>query len=67
MSKKLKLYTCGVDWQYHLGEDHYGVTFFFSIESLKANKKCWVTCGIVELDTTFPEPVWVAPQDLKVT
>lgn len=59
------LYTCGIDWQHEICEAHDlegKMPFFSSVEELKANKKCWKTCGIVEIKAELVK--WVEPQDL---
>lgn len=61
MEKKIKVFTCGVDYQYELGETI--CITYASIESLKKNCTCWKECGIVELEVTLVK--WVEPQNFK--
>lgn len=59
------LYCCGTDWQHEICEadDLEGkVPLFSSVEKLKANKKCWAECGIVELKVDLIK--WVEPEKL---
>lgn len=59
------LYCCGVDWQHEICEadDLEGkMPLFSSVEELKDKKKCWKTCGIVELRVELIK--WVEPQNL---
>lgn len=63
----MKLYACGVDWQHEIGPhgapDLSGkVPLYNSIEDLKAKRKCWIECGIVELEVTLVK--WAEKQDL---
>lgn len=63
--KEFKLYACGVDLEYEVGEasDLEGsMPFYSSVEELKENKGCWESCGIVELKTVMVG--WVEPQNL---
>ncbi len=58
---KIKVYTCGVDWQHELGEAAGGNRVYASIGDLKRCKKCWDECGIVELEISLYK--WIEPQN----
>lgn len=60
-----KLYCCGVDWQHEIGDasDIEGsMPLYSSVEELKKDRKCWKSCGIVELKVEFSK--WIEPQNL---
>lgn len=60
-----KLYACGVDWQYEIGEapDLEGrMPLYSSVEELKKARPCWKNCGIVELEISLVS--WPEPQNL---
>lgn len=48
MNKKVKVYVCGVDWDYEMGECILHV--YPSVKSLKKKRTCWKQCGIVQLE-----------------
>jgi hypothetical protein len=59
------MYVCGVDWLYEIGEaaDIEGkMPFYSSLEELKADRSCWDSCGIVEIQVDFSR--WIEPQKL---
>jgi hypothetical protein len=62
-TRKIKVYTCGVDYQYELGEACDGNRVFASVEDLKLHNKCWKQCGIVELEIKLIK--WIEPQDFN--
>lgn len=48
MKKKThKLYLCGVDWIYEMGNTT--SVLYPSVRALKQNARCWKECGIVEV------------------
>jgi len=51
----MKKYCCGVVYQWELGETNTDGYFYESVEQLKENTKCWVECGILELEFDGPE------------
>lgn len=62
MEKDKIIYVCGVDWQHEMEAAIDGVRCYPSPESLKAERPCWETCGIVELRVELVK--WVEKQDL---
>ncbi len=62
-----KRYLCGVDYQHELEEGL--ADFYDSVEELKSAKKCWIQCGIVEieLDQSGKEigHKWIVEQDMN--
>jgi len=58
-----KVYMCGVDWQHEIGAAMGGNTVHPSVEDLKKHRKCWKSCGIVEIEVKFVK--WVEPQDFS--
>lgn len=63
----MKKYLCGVTFQHELGEtDDIGI--YDSIDQLKEKSKCYVECGIVEIEfVTKPENytahTWILEQN----
>lgn len=60
------LYSCGTDWQCEIGEvpDLEGkAPLYSSVEELKSKRKCWKSCGIVEIKLELVR--WIEPQDLR--
>lgn len=55
----IEIYMCKTDYQYHIPDDMHGVNIYFSEESIKKNRKCVESCGIVKLklDLDTMEPV----------
>ena len=55
----------GIDWQYHLENDHHGTMLYPSEKALRANSKCVNTggCGVVEVEVRLIR--WVEAQNLK--
>lgn len=58
-----KVYMCGVDFQYEVGNASGGNKAYPSIKDLKEHAKCWKGCGIVELELTLVK--WVRKQNFK--
>lgn len=52
MKKTKKVYLCATDWTWEVGEEmaNPNVVVYPSVESLKKHRKCWETCGIVEIE-----------------
>jgi hypothetical protein len=42
----IRIYCCKVDSDYHIPFDYHGISFYFSEDSLRANRKCVEGCGI---------------------
>ena len=61
MSDKRYGYMCGVDFQHELGEVMDSTPIYASVESLKEQRKCWTTCGIVKVEIKLL--TWEEPQD----
>lgn len=47
------VYACKTDWDYHMGGDSRGVTFYFSEEALRDKRPCVEGCGIVAVKMKF--------------
>ena len=60
--KIVSVYMCGVNWQHEIGEAMDGNMFYPSVETLKSNRRCWKSCGIVEVKVSLAK--WVEPQDM---
>lgn len=58
----ITVYMCGVDFQHEFGETD--VKTFASAEQLKAQTKCWESCGIVKVDLEVKNVEWILEQDL---
>lgn len=60
--EKIKVYTCGVNWQHECQDVPHTVKFYGSVEELKSARRCWISCGIVELELSLVQ--WLHPQNL---
>lgn len=47
------LYTCATNWVHEVGET--SVMLFESLEEVKKYRKCWKSCGIVEIKLTVKD------------
>jgi hypothetical protein len=63
MNDTRKGYMCGVDFQHELGEVLDSTPVYASVKALKEQRKCWKTCGIVEVEVKITQ--WIEPQDFK--
>ncbi len=63
MTETRTAYMCGVDFQLHLGEDSWPVKTYASVEELKAARRCWTQCGLVEVEVRVKSRV--EPQDFS--
>ncbi len=50
-------YMCRVDWDCELGGAMGGNTIYCDIKDLKEHRKCWKSCGIVEVKVYFSKLV----------
>lgn len=50
MSKTKTLYACATDWDHEIGETT--TQLYHSVDELKERRKCWESCGIVEIKLT---------------
>jgi len=51
--KKVKVYLCKTDYDYHIPDDINGINIYFSEKDLRKNRKCVETCGIVSCTLEF--------------
>lgn len=56
-------YMCAVDFRWHIGEDKHPSPIYASVEDLKRQRKCWKTCGIVEVEVKLVE--WAEPENFS--
>lgn len=47
------LYACSNDWSHEIGETT--TRLYETIEELKERRKCWESCGIVEIKLTVTD------------
>lgn len=60
-----KGYMCGIDFQEELRLGACDIIVYPTLEDFKKHRKCWKTCGIVEVDIKVSK--WVEPQDPKIS
>jgi len=49
----VKGYMCKTDYEFELGQASGGNTVFPSVEDAKKHLKCWVSCGLVEVEVVY--------------
>ena len=56
-------FMCATDFQYHLGEDVVPTRVYADEETLKKDRRCWVECGIVEVEVSVVR--WASPSNFS--
>lgn len=55
--QEVDVYICKTDYEYHIPDDIQGITVYFSEKSIREERKCVKSCGIVKMKLTFESVV----------
>jgi len=56
-TKGIKAYLCNGDFYYELPNEAEDIILSPSIEALKRRKKCWKSCGILQVEITVTKVI----------